>query len=125
MRGMGKKANVNIFLKTKAYQFLEQRHTHLFSDTKQKLVREMFAGREKPKAEWVLVTKVDNDGNVETSVIERIEKCIREAFGDVSITKRGNLKIGSLTIQRKGGDNGRKSAQMLQAKYKPMSVFNL
>lgn len=29
---MGKKANVNIFLKTKAYQFLEQRHTHLFSD---------------------------------------------------------------------------------------------
>lgn len=30
--------------------------------------------------------------------------------GDVKITKRGNLKIGRITMQRKGGDGGRPSA---------------
>ena len=36
--------------------------------------------------------------------------------GDVKITKRGNLKIGRITMQRKGGDGGSPSANMLQFK---------
>ena len=36
--------------------------------------------------------------------------------GKVEITKQGNIKIGRITMQRKGGDGGRKTAQMLQFK---------
>jgi hypothetical protein len=41
----------------------------------------------------------------------------------VQITKRGNFKIGKITMQRKGGDGGRKTAQMLQFKINPAELF--
>jgi hypothetical protein len=39
------------------------------------------------------------------------------------ITKGGNLKIGRITMQRKGGDGGRDTAKMLQFKINPMTLF--
>jgi hypothetical protein len=39
--------------------------------------------------------------------------------GDVVISPRGSFKIGKITIQRKGGDAGRASANMLQFKINP------
>lgn len=35
-----------------------------------------------------------------------------------------NFKIGRITMQRKGGDNGRKTAQMLQFKINPAALFS-
>jgi|SaaInlStandDraft_1057018.scaffolds.fasta_scaffold04559_2 hypothetical protein len=43
----------------------------------------------------------------------------------VFVTKRGILRIGSMTIQRKGGDKGAKTAQMLQFKIKPLDLIYL
>ena len=43
--------------------------------------------------------------------------------GGVSITQSGNIKIGKITIQRKGGDNGRPTANMLQFKLDPTELF--
>lgn len=50
-----------------------------------------------------------------------IEKAIAIALDDgvVSITKGGNIKIGKITIQRKGGDGGKPSACDLQIKFCP------
>ena len=45
--------------------------------------------------------------------------------GDVEITQAGNLKIGQITIQRKGGDNGRQTAKMLQFKINPVQLCEL
>jgi hypothetical protein len=39
--------------------------------------------------------------------------------GDVAITPRGSFNIGKITIQRKGGDGGRTTANMLQFKINP------
>ncbi len=44
--------------------------------------------------------------------------------GSVEISKKGSLKIGRITIQRKGGDNGRESANMLQFKIDPTGLLN-
>ena len=44
---------------------------------------------------------------------------------DVEVTKAGNLKIGRITMQRKGGDNGRDTANMLQFKINPVQLFEL
>ena len=40
--------------------------------------------------------------------------------GPVEITRQGNLKIGRITMQRKGGDGGRETAKMLQFKINPL-----
>jgi len=43
--------------------------------------------------------------------------------GPVEITRQGNLKIGRITMQRKGGDGGRETAKMLQFKVNPTLLF--
>lgn len=45
------------------------------------------------------------------------------ADGEIIITKKGNFRIGKITMQRKGGDGGRKTAQMLQFKLNPAELF--
>ncbi len=46
------------------------------------------------------------------------------ADGPVRITNKGSLKIGKITVQRKGGDSGRESAKMLQFKINPVELFS-
>ena len=52
--------------------------------------------------------------------------CLLDCFGNgkVYITPQGSTKLGNITIQRKGGDAGRKTAQMLQFKINPCLLFN-
>ena len=59
----------------------------------------------------------------------RILKSINEAMnvfgsGEIRITERGSLRIGTILMQRKGGDNGRDTANMLQFKINPVELFN-
>lgn len=44
--------------------------------------------------------------------------------GDIRITSQGSLKIGNIGMQRKGGDNGRETAKMLQFKIDPVMLFD-
>jgi len=44
--------------------------------------------------------------------------------GKVEITRTGNLKIGRVTMQRKGGDGGRETAKQLQFKINPVQLFD-
>lgn len=46
-------------------------------------------------------------------------------FGDgkVELTSLGNLKIGLITMQQRGGDGGRDTAKMLQFKINPVLIF--
>ena len=45
--------------------------------------------------------------------------------GPVAITRAGNLKIGRITMQRKGGDGGRETAKMLQFKINPALLLTI
>jgi len=45
--------------------------------------------------------------------------------GKVEISPRGSLKIGKITMQRKGGDGGRETANMLQFKLDPAEIFSI
>ena len=44
--------------------------------------------------------------------------------GDIRITSQGGLKIGRIGMQRKGGDGGRKTSNMLQFKINPVELFS-
>lgn len=43
--------------------------------------------------------------------------------GKVFISPKGTFKIGKITMQRKGGDGGRPTANMLQFKINPAELF--
>jgi hypothetical protein len=45
--------------------------------------------------------------------------------GKVELTARGSLRIGRITMQRKGGDGGRETAKQLQFKLNPAALFDV
>jgi hypothetical protein len=86
------------------------------------IVSDILKGRGKFSAEWMLVAQ-----RLEKStrwVLHSMNYCLNYfGNGDVVITKRGNFRIAKITMQRKGGDAGRKTAQMLQFKINPALLF--
>jgi len=108
-------------------EFSEQNQDILINwinNNKSLIVNDIIKGRGKFSAEWMLVAlKVEEDAKW---VLKPINIVINHfGNGDVVITKQGNIKIGNITMQRKGGDGGRKTAQMLQFKINPAELFNL
>ena len=90
---------------------------------KRRIIHDVIAGRGKGAAQWILA--VEKSHNEPTrSVLVSTEAVIRHyAKEPVSITKKGNLSLGGITMQRKGGDAGKRTAQMLQFKFSPRDLF--
>lgn len=86
------------------------------------IVNDIIKGRGKFAAEWMLVAqKIDKNARW---VLKPINIVINHfGNGRVLITKQGNIKIGNITMQRKGGDGGRETAKMLQFKINPAELF--
>lgn len=93
-----------------------------FTKNKMLVVSDILKGRGKFSAGWMLVALVVN--NESRWVLKSINHAMNIfANGPVRITKQGSLKIGKITMQRKGGDAGRDSAKMLQFKINPLELF--
>jgi len=88
------------------------------------IVCDVLKGRGKFSAEWMLVILKTIDKEIKWA-LKPMNFCLN-LFGndDVVISKKGNIRIGKITMQRKGGDGGRKSAQMLQFKINPCLIFD-
>ena len=93
-------------------------------NNKSLIVSDIIKGRGQFAAEWMLVAqKTLTDARW---VLKPINFCLNHfGNGDVTITKLGNFKIGNITMQRKGGDNGRQTANMLQFKINPAELFEI
>jgi hypothetical protein len=87
------------------------------------IVSDILKGQGKFAAEWMLVVqKVEKNARW---ILKPMNYCLNHfGNGEVEITKRGNLKIGRITVQRKGGDGGRVTANMLQFKINPAELFD-
>jgi len=94
-----------------------------FTNNKTKVISDLFEGDGIHAAGWVLVAFKATENTRWT--LRRSAEVIR-FFGDgpVVVTKQGNLKIGRVTMQRKGGDGGRQTANMLQFKIDPALLFD-
>jgi len=83
------------------------------------IISDILKGRGKFAAEWMLVILQTKDTPLQWA-LKPMNFCLNLfGNGDITITKQGSIKIGNITIQRKGGDNGRKTANMLQFKINP------
>ncbi len=94
-----------------------------FTKNKILVVSDILKGRGKFSAGWMLVAlKADEDGKW---VLKSINHAMNVfADGEVRITPQGSLKIGKIGMQRKGGDAGRPTSNMLQFKINPVELFS-
>lgn len=105
-------------------EFSDEEQTKIvtfFKDNKTLILCDIIKGRGKFAAEWMLVIQKTEDTKW---VLKPINFVLNHyGTGEVAITPRGSLKIGKVTVQRKGGDGGRKTANMLQFKVNPAELF--
>lgn len=93
-----------------------------FSNNKTLILSDIIKGRGQFSAEWVLVAqKIESDARW---VLKNINQALQHySIGEVCMSPRGSICIGRVTVQRKGGDGGRESANMLQFKLDPTELF--
>lgn len=110
-----------------AYEFSEKEQSlvlDFLNKNKALIVSDILKGRGQFSAEWILVAqKVKANSRW---ILKPMNFCLNH-FGNsaVEITPRGNFKIGRITMQRKGGDGGRPTANMLQFKVNPAELFDI
>lgn len=95
-----------------------------FTKHKIKIVADIIKGSDKFAADWMLVTRYNKKADETTWILRDINYAM-DVFGGgrVRISSQGSLYIGRITMQRKGGDAGRPTANMLQFKIKPCDLF--
>ena len=88
-----------------------------------KILHDLFRGEGPHAATWFMVALKATEN---TKWVLRRDEEVMRFFGDgkIEITRAGNLKIGRITVQRKGGDGGRDTAKMLQFKINPALLFD-
>lgn len=93
-----------------------------FEKNKILIVADLFKGRDSFPASWLLLYQ--KNINVWTLLPMAM---VMNFYGNgpVRITRDGSLRIGRIGMQRKGGDNGRPSAAMLQFKIDPCEIVKI
>ena len=111
-------------LNEKLYTMSSKDAFEFFDDNKALIILDIVKGRGILAAEWILVAKKTEKESIWT--LKPINVAINHySEGNVEITNRGSMKIGRITMQRKGGDAGRDTAKMLQFKVDPTELFNV
>ncbi|HQX48840.1 MAG TPA: hypothetical protein PLR25_02975 [Planctomycetaceae bacterium] len=95
-----------------------------FTVHRDEIVSDLFAGDGEHAADWMMVTFKATD-MPKWGIWPMSEAVGYYGDGDIVVTRAGSLKIGRITMQRKGGDNGRPTAKMLQFKINPAELFEL
>ena len=94
-----------------------------FRDNKILIVADLLKGRDEYQVTWMMVVLRTVNSNPKW-VLKHINYVLNYyGNGDVEISNRGSLKIGRITMQRKGGDGGRDTSKMLQFKINPVEIF--
>jgi len=97
--------------------------TAFFNRNKILIVSDILKGRDKFSADWMLVILKKDSESYDWALKDINTVMNIFGKGDIRITQQGSMKIGEIGMQRKGGDNGRESAKMLQFKINPCLLF--
>lgn len=110
-------------LLTEMPEKIQNKIIEFFSKNKILIVSDLLKGNDEFSADWFMV--VWKIPNVNPKWIIKDINFVLNFYGngEVRITKQGSLAIGKIGMQRKGGDGGRSSSQMLQFKINPLALF--
>ncbi len=88
------------------------------------IISDILKGRGEFCSEWMLV--IQKSASSSRWILKSINEVLNYfGNGDIAITPRGSVTIGKITMQRKGGDGGRPTANMLQFKINPAELFDI
>ncbi|MBQ3088173.1 MAG: type II restriction endonuclease [Clostridia bacterium] len=87
------------------------------------IISDVIRGRGRFAAEWSLIIQKYDD--IYKWKLLAVNEVISIYADDckASFTKQGNIRLGTITLQRKGGDKGADTANMLQFKANPLILF--
>ncbi len=85
------------------------------------IINDILKGRGALSVEWFLVTKKESEHSVEWILKDINNVCNHYAQGNTEVSPRGSLRIGRVTMQRKGGTPDPRS---LQFKINPLELFD-
>ena len=105
---------------TEIPQEKQKRLIDFFSKNKTLVINDIIRGRGGLSAEWLLVTRKNDNSSLDWLLEDINGVCNFYAQGEVKATSRGSLKIGRITMQRKGGTPDPTS---LQFKMNPLELF--
>ena len=98
--------------------------TNFFEENKMLIVSDIIKGNWPFSADWYLIINMIKDEDIYNRWVYDINYVMNFfAKWDVQISSRWSLKIWSITLQRKGWDNWRKTANMLQFKLDPTKIL--
>lgn len=102
---------------------IQDKIVEFFSKNKILIISDLLKGNDEFSADWFMVVwKIPNENP--KWIIKDINFVLNfYGNGEVRITRQGSLAIGKIGMQRKGGDGGRPSSQMLQFKINPLALF--
>jgi len=102
---------------------MQKKIVDFFTKNKILVVSDLLKGNDEFSADWFMVVwKIPNENP--KWIIKDINFVLNfYGDGEVRITRQGSLVIGKIGMQRKGGDGGRPSSQMLQFKINPLALF--
>lgn len=101
----------------------QKKIVNFFTKNKILVISDILKGRGKFSAGWMLVALiVEKESKWSLKNINEAMNILGD--GPVLVTSKGSLRIGKIGMQRKGGDNGRPSASMLQFKINPVLLFD-
>ena len=87
------------------------------------VISDILKGRGSLSADWMLVTKINKEENTTTWILKDINTVMNfYGQGKVILSSRGSLRIGKITMQRKGGTP---DPTKLQFKFKPCELFKI
>lgn len=94
-----------------------------FNKNKILIVSDILKGNDEFPVNWMMVVLKEKNKQVKWC-LKHINYVLNFfGSGEVKITEKGNLRIGRITMQRKGGDAGRDTSKMLQFKINPAELF--
>jgi hypothetical protein len=95
-----------------------------FTKNKAEIVSDLLKGDGEFFAPWLFVAQ--KESVINRWKLVKIDDAVKFfSEGDVELTSRGSLRIGRITMQRKGGDGGRDTAKQLQFKMNPAELFDV
>ncbi|KAF3982248.1 MAG: type II restriction endonuclease [Methylococcales symbiont of Hymedesmia sp. n. MRB-2018] len=89
------------------------------------IVSDILKGRGKLATEWMLVIVRNKDYKIAHWALKSINVvCNYFGNGEIEMSPQGSVYIGKIRMQRKGGDGGRPSANMLQFNIDPTKLID-
>ena len=102
---------------------IQKKIINFFKNNRILVISDIIKGRGGLSTDWMLVTKFNKENNATVWILKDINTVMNfYGQGEVKLSPRGSLRIGKITMQRKGGTP---DPTKIQFKFRPCELFKI